>query len=66
MHLWPGLGHSCHVAEGWAPGQGEPSLAEKALGMSQAITWESHSSEGMAAGTSPPLGALCTALISSV
>lgn len=56
IHLWPGMGHSCHVALGWAPGQGEPSWAEKALGMSQAITWESLQLTGHGCRHKPSLG----------
>lgn len=66
MLLWHGIVHSCHIALGWALGQGEPSQEEKAVGLSQAITWESLQLRGHGCSGSLPLGALCTTLINSV
>lgn len=50
----------------WALGQGEPSQEEKAVGLSQAITWELPQLRGHGCGGSLPLGALCTTLINRV
>lgn len=64
--LWHGRVHSCRIALGWALGQGEPSQEEKAVGPSQAITWELPQLRGHGCSRSLPLGALCTTLINSV